>query len=127
MINWKWVAFKGMLGWTSRYAVVQCVNYFISNPLELPIGTIIVNIIGCFVIGLLTALFTLKATDIRPELQLFLVVGFLGGFTTFSSFGLEIFTLLKHHPWVALFDVVIQLVFGLVGVAGGFALGHWLV
>ena len=44
----------------------------------------------------------------------------------FSSFGLEIFTLLKHHPWIALFDVVIQLVFGLLGVAGGFALGRWL-
>ena len=115
-----------MLGCTSRYAVVQCVNYFISNPLELPFGTITVNIIGCFVIGLLTALFTIKATAIRPELQLFLVVGFLGGFTTFSSFGLEIFTLLKHHPWVALLDVVIQLVFGLLGVAGGFALGRWL-
>jgi len=54
------------------------------------------------------------------------VVGFLGGFTTFSSFGLEIFTLLKHHPWVALLDVVIQLVFGLLGVAGGFALGSLL-
>ena len=125
-MNWIWVAFGGMLGCTSRYAVVQCVNYFISNPLELPFGTITVNIIGCFVIGLLTALFTIKATGIRPELQLFLVVGFLGGFTTFSSFGLEIFTLLKHHPWVALFDVVIQLVFGLLGVAGGFALGRLL-
>ena len=127
MINWKWVAFKGMLGWTSRYAVVQCFNYFISNPLEPPFGTITVNIIGCFVIGLLTALFTLKATGIRPELQVFLVVGFLGGFTTFSSFWLDVLTLLKHHPWVALFDVVIQLVFGLVGVAGGFAIGRWLV
>ena len=78
-------------------------------------------------IGLLTALFTLKTTDIRPELQLFLVVGFLGGFTTFSSLWLNVLTLLKHHPWVALFEVVIQLVFGLVGVAGGFALGRWLV
>ncbi|MBV53438.1 MAG: hypothetical protein CL816_05145 [Coxiellaceae bacterium] len=62
----------------------------------------------------------------QPELQLFLVVGFLGGFTTFSSFGLDVLTLLKHHPWVALFDVVIQLVFGLLGVDGGIALGRWL-
>ena len=62
-----------------------------------------------------------------PSFSPILVVGFLGGFTTFSSFGLEVFTLLKHHPWVALFDVAIQLVFGLLGVAGGFALGCWLV
>ncbi len=54
------------------------------------------------------------------------MVGFLGGFTTFSSFGLDVLTLLKHHPWVALFDVVIQLVFGLLGVDGGIALGRWL-
>ena len=65
------------------------VKYF--NP-QLPYGTFIINISGCFLIGLLMTLIVDKGL-LPPVWRLFLCVGVLGGFTTFSSFGYEVYTL----------------------------------
>ena len=61
-----------------------------------PYGTLIVNVIGAFLIGLLSFLIFQRITDFAQELRALLVIGLLGGFTTFSSFSLETIELWKN-------------------------------
>jgi CrcB protein len=61
-----------------------------------PWGTLTVNVVGSFVIGVIATLAD-EQTVIGPSVRVFLVVGVLGGFTTFSSFSLETLRLLEHH------------------------------
>ena len=63
----------------------------------LPYGTLLVNIIGSFLLGFLTT-FGLRSTLIPPELRIGLSVGFMGGFTTFSTFSYETIKLLEYCP-----------------------------
>ncbi len=86
----------------------------------LPIGTLAVNLIGCLLIGILAALFTRHAVP-HEQYRLALTVGLLGGFTTFSAFGLDTFSLIQRgHWWLALVNVVVSCVAGIAGVAIGF-------
>lgn len=85
------LALGGALGTLARYAL----NGAIANHAPtFPLGTMIVNITGCFVIGLLAPL------TLRPEWRLFLLVGFCGGYTTFSSFGLQTLDLARDGEWL---------------------------
>lgn len=63
--------------------------------LNFPISTILVNIVGSFILGVLYAIFIDKP-EINPALKLALTVGFCGGLTTFSTFSLEIFEMIKN-------------------------------
>ena len=120
-MNWLLVAIGGMLGSMARYGISTAVAACFTKPL-LPYGMMTVNILGCFLIGVFFGIVQVKH-GLRPELVLLIVVGFLGGFTTFSAFGLETFELVKnHHSIAALVDVVIQVGVGTLAVAGGFAL-----
>jgi CrcB protein len=76
----------GSIGSICRYLSQQFVqnNY----PSSIPLGTLLVNISGCFLIGLIYAL-SGKGNIISPDLRLFLATGFCGGFTTFSTFAYE--------------------------------------
>ena len=80
------------LGGLARYvvgtAVLQRSRAFPENVF--PLGTLVVNVTGCFLIGILMPLFTERGEP-RPNLRLLLVVGVLGGYTTFSSFAWESF------------------------------------
>ena len=85
-----YIAIGGAFGAVLRYlAGNAAVKYF--NP-QLPYGTFIINISGCFLMGLLMTLIVDKGL-LPPVWRLFLCVGVLGGFTTFSSFGYEVYTL----------------------------------
>ena len=87
-----------------------------------PYGTLFVNILGCLVAGILAAVFTSRFT-IRQDYQLALAVGFLGGFTTFSAFGLQSFELLSSGQIPkALFYVASSIVFGILAVFLGYGL-----
>ncbi len=83
-----------------------------------------VNLIGCLAVGLLTGL--AQSRDLlTPGLRLFLVVGLLGGLTTISAFGLEIFGILRGAEiFKAFASVVAHLVLGLAAVAVGFWVGR---
>ena len=119
-MNFLWVAIGGILGSVCRYGVVLFISERQIDPV-LPYGTICVNILGCLAIGLLAGIDTFKHGMIRPELKLLLMVGFLGSFTTFASFGLEVVSLINsYRPIAALLDVVIQLAVGLLAVTAGF-------
>lgn len=90
----------GALGSLGRYLVQNFVgqaSFGHTWAVELPLGTLAVNIAGCLVIGLLGALG--ENGLLREEMRLFLMTGVLGGFTTFSAFGLESTNLfLSGHP-----------------------------
>ena len=74
-----YIAFGGAVGSVLRYFVGRIL------PTGLPFGTMMVNILGCLLIGFFYGLFA-KYTNISPELKAMLTVGFCGGFTTFSTF-----------------------------------------
>ncbi len=87
------VGFGGFVGSVLRYLVSKLNLYW--QFLSLPMGTLLVNILGSFVIGLLVGV-SAKSEIISPDLRLLLMVGFCGGFTTFSSFSNENMMLVQN-------------------------------
>jgi CrcB protein len=86
-----------------------------------PVGTIVVNVVGCFIIGCFNALTESHgAWPAGPLVRLVVMVGFLGGFTTFSSFSLQTLTLAQDGHWVrASLNVVLSVVLCLLAVWAG--------
>ena len=113
----------GVLGAMSRYLVVTWLNSAMSSP-TFPYGTLAVNAIGCLVIGLIVG-FWEAHHPLTPEAQAFLIVGVLGGFTTFSAFGIETVRLLRDGAYLAgSLNVFLQLGIGLTAVAVGLRIGQ---
>ncbi len=119
-MNYLWVALGGALGSVLRYlAQKQINNFFVS---AFPWGTFGVNILGSGIIGLLAAYFESKTTLIN--LRLFLMIGILGGFTTFSSFSLENMNLLRTGMFrYALSNILLSNIISLAFTFGGYFLG----
>jgi len=87
-----------------------------------PYGTIIANLIGCLLIGFLAGLFEIRSWG-NPEFRLFIFVGILGGFTTFSTFSHETFLLFENGKLLmSLANLFLQVIFGLVFVWLGYQL-----
>lgn len=84
-----------------------------------PWGTLAVNVLGCLLVGFLAAMFT-TSWNIREEYKLGIIVGFLGGFTTFSAFGRETLTLAAGHQlgW-AMANIALNVALGLAAVWAG--------
>ena len=92
------VALGGALGSVGRYLfVIHAGRLF---GMDFPWGTLGVNVLGSFLMGLLIGAGTL-VLEMSQEVRLFLAVGFLGGFTTFSSFSLDAMSLFQRGAWVA--------------------------
>lgn len=87
------VGFGGAIGSVFRYYVGQW-SLRLMGP-HFPWGTLTVNVVGCFVIGLLAEMISHRF-DASPELRLLLITGFLGGFTTFSAFSLDAISLFER-------------------------------
>ena len=92
------VAAGGALGSLARYLLSGQVGRLLG--IGFPWGTLVVNILGSFVMGVLVELLALR-WSVSPELRAFLTVGILGGFTTFSAFSLEVALLLERGQTVA--------------------------
>lgn len=110
----------GFLGSISRYVLSK----YLSQPdsVSFPTGTFVVNILGCLIIGILMGL-SVKS-DLSSEVHFFLVAGFCGGFTTFSTYSLQVFTLLeKGQAGMSLLYALGSVMAGLVCVW----LGYWIV
>lgn len=67
---------------------------------EFPYGTFLINISGCFVIGFFTTLASERVVMIAPEVKLLVSTGFLGSYTTFSTYGLDTVTLLRNANFI---------------------------
>lgn len=93
-----WVALGGGIGAAARYGV----NVWSGRVLgaEFPWHTLIVNVLGCFIMGLLTGLLALKL-NLSQEARAFLTTGILGGFTTFSAFSLDTAPLMERKAMLA--------------------------
>ncbi len=91
-----WVAAGGALGSVARYLAMIAAGQWIGTGF--PWGTLFVNIVGSFIMG---ALAELGALVWQPgqDLKVFLTVGILGGFTTFSTFSLDVAVLVERHDW----------------------------
>ena len=119
LLNIIFVGVGGFFGSIGRYMLAGAVYQIFPN-LYFPIGTLAVNILGCFLIGLLTGLAEVRNL-LSPEMRVFLLIGLLGGFTTFSTFGFETFALLRDGNFLsALANVLIQVVIGISAVWLGF-------
>lgn len=103
------IGLGGFIGSIGRYLVQQLIQN--STTSLFPYGTLLVNITGCFLIGLFFAL-SLKG-NMSDEWRLFLVTGICGGYTTFSAFSMETFTLLRTG----------ELLFAFTYIAASVALG----
>lgn len=112
------VAAAGALGSSARYLVSGWAQRLGAG---FPWGTLAVNTLGCLVIGLLMYLFQQRQA-LSENARLALMVGFLGGFTTFSAFGYETFAMMRERDWpLAALNVGASLALGLVGVWGGWS------
>lgn len=115
MINILLVGTGGFIGSVCRYLLGGAVQRML-HTLRFPYGTLAVNVIGCFLIGFVYGLGNSKQF-FSTEARLFLATGFLGGFTTFSSFGYETFALATDvHITAALGNVALQVIIGLTAV-----------
>ena len=118
------IAIGAALGANARYLV----GIWAGNRLgaDFPYGTFIVNVIGSFVVGFLLTLGT-ERLQLSPEARLLLAVGFLGSFTTFSSFAVESLSLWREVGlWHSLLNIIGNNLVGLFAVILGAALARWL-
>ena len=124
MINILAVGLGGFIGSIFRYLLGIFVHS-ICRQSEFPYGTLSANVLGCLIIGLLSG-WVDDSIGLSATARLFLFTGILGGFTTFSAFGLDTLTLLQGDSsgglLSALFYVVAHIVLGLIAVS----FEHWL-
>ena len=113
MLNCLVVALGGGIGACLRYLIGLIP---LKESFTFPVKTLFINLLGCFVIGLIAAI-AAKTTSLSPRTVLFIKTGLCGGFTTFSTFALETETLLKTgHIGLAIIYVALSVVVG-VGLA----------
>ncbi len=117
MIKLLAVGCGGFLGAISRYLISSWVVRFSGQAF--PWGTLVVNVLGCFIIGCLMQLAVLREW-FSPEMRLVWIVGFLGSLTTFSTFGFETLALLEKGDLRGVFlSVGLNLILGLGAVVMG--------
>lgn len=107
------VAMGGALGAVGRYKLSGFVLHRMPDW-QFPLGTFLVNVLGCLVAGILAGLIE-RQEWFSADTRLFLFTGVLGGFTTFSAFGVDtVFLLKRGHVAVALSYVVLSVLCGLI-------------
>ena len=109
-------------GGLSRYLISNFVYSLLGR--HFPWGTLVVNASGCFIMGVFYVLLLSRFASQAPQIRLFLLVGFLGGYTTFSSFALETWNLLESGALISGFinvlsTIVLCLVFTWLGLIWG--------
>jgi len=120
-MSYLWVTIGSALGGLLRYSITR---WTLTLSTNFPLGTIFINILGSFVIGYFGTL-TLQSGKFAASdnVRLFVMVGICGGFTTFSSFSLQTFDLMRTGAWGrALANVVFSVVLCVAAVA----VGHFL-
>ena len=114
----------GALGALARYGLSGWVQGFLATPF--PLGTLVVNVLGSFLLGL--AVYLLESTALSTEVRSLVTIGFLGAFTTFSTFSYEALVLLQGGEWTrgGLYRGG-SLALGLAGVLLGLGVGSFVL
>ncbi|MGZ4115439.1 MAG: fluoride efflux transporter CrcB [Actinomycetota bacterium] len=116
------VAIAGAAGAVARYGLGGWIAERL--PVSFPWDTLVVNVTGSFVLGLLFVL-TTERFAVSPAFRAALTIGFVGAYTTFSTFSLETFRLVEDGAWwLAAANVMSSIVFALAAVAAGVAVGR---
>ncbi len=114
MIRYLLVLFGGGVGALARYVAASAIMARFGG--KFPLGTLVINVTGSFLIGFLMTMLT-ERFQLDPRWRLLLVVGFLGGYTTFSSFEWETFTSVREGAlWAGMLNVVSSVMLGYVAV-----------
>ncbi len=122
MLTVLYVALGGAIGSAARYLLGGLVHRF--TPAYFPYGTFVINVLGCLVFGLVIGVAE-PGTTLSPAARAFLLIGVLGGFTTFSSFTFETFALVREAELArAVINAAGQLVIGLLALWGGYVAGR---
>ena len=116
------VALGGAVGSVLRYLIVSATHAVVGG--SFPIGTLLVNTIGCFAIGFLGSVME-SSWGWRDAHRVAVIVGLLGGFTTFSAYAWDTLTLAQHdRRGLALWNVLMENGFGVAAVWGGWTLAN---
>ena len=117
-----WLAFAGACGTLSRYAICEMAAK--AKIAHIPLGTITVNIVGSFLFGFVYILAQRKL-NISSEMRIILLVGFMGAFTTFSTFAFETAKMFRSSQWIlACGNIFGQTMLGIAALVGGVLLGR---
>lgn len=112
-----WVALGAVLGANLRYGIGRFVGSRL--PIGFPLGTLIINTTGSFLLGAFF-MWARESAYMDPKWRLVVAVGFCGGYTTFSSFAWESYSLLREGRWeMALLNVLASNLLGLMAVMAG--------
>lgn len=118
---WLAVGAGGALGAMARHALNHVIHQRALSA-TFPYGILLVNVAGSFAIGLLAGLLAGNRIHLSHGARTFAIVGFLGGFTTFSSFSLDTLALARDgHPGQAALNIALQVGLSLLGVWAGWA------
>ena len=125
MHKYLYIAAGGAAGSLCRYLVSGVAQRMVDSPF--PAGTFTVNMLGCLLFGLVTGLFE-DRLGFPPEMRLLILTGFMGAFTTFSTYMFESANLVKSGQWaMAAMNIGSQSVLGFFCIIGGLALGRLIV
>ncbi len=117
MLNVVIIGIGGFFGAIARYGAALWIGQRWGR--SFPLGTFVINVTGSFLIGLLMSLFT-ERFMVNPQWRLMLIVGFLGAYTTFSTFEYETGALLKDGEWmIAAVNIVLSVFAGLLALKAG--------
>jgi CrcB protein len=126
LFNFLLVVVGGGIGSAARFGLSTWVNQLMQVKSVFPYGTLSVNLLGSFMAGLVWGLST--ETTMKPETRIFLLVGFMGGFTTFSSYALESYNLFNNGEVKnAFINILVNNIGSLLLVFAGIVLAKYLL
>ena len=117
------IGLGGFLGAIARAYAVHFTNKYI--PIEFPLGVLLVNLIGSFIIGVLYAYFSFNTVDIN--LKAFLTTGFLGALTTYSTFAIESYLLFGTSIYLAFINITFNVLGTIIAAGSGYKLIHFFI
>jgi len=119
-----YLSLAGAAGTLARYWLSGLVQKHVSTAF--PLGTAVVNVVGCLCFGLVWAILEERLT-LSGQMRIIVFLGFFGAFTTFSTFAFETSRLLEDAEWVqAAGNILLHNTLGIVAMIAGLALGRWL-
>ena len=120
-LNWSMILAIGLGGFLGSIARAYAVHFTNKHiPIEFPLGILLVNLIGSFIIGLLFAYFSHYTVSVN--IKAFLTTGFFGALTTYSTFAIESYLLFGTSLYLAIANIILNLVGTIAAAGSGFKL-----